>query len=134
MDERHRREAGMARRRAVLGDAHVERAVAATTPFTAEFQELITRYAWGEIWTRPGLDERTRRVLVIGTMVALGRWDELRLHVRAALGQGGFTADDIKEVLLQQAVYCGVPAANHAFAEVAAILNEIAKQEAGGRR
>jgi len=114
----------MARRRAVLGDAHVDRAVAATTPLTAEFQELITRYAWGEIWTRPGLDERTRRVLVIGTMVALGRWDELRLHVRAALGPGGFTADDIKEVLLQQAVYCGVPAANHAFAEVAAILAE----------
>jgi 4-carboxymuconolactone decarboxylase len=125
MDERYRHEAGMARRRSVLGDAHVDRAVAATTAFTAEFQELITRYAWGEIWTRPGLDERTRRVLVIGTMVALGRWDELRLHVRAALGQGGFTAGDIKEVLLQQAVYCGVPAANHAFAEVAAILEEI---------
>ena len=124
MDERNRRAAGMARRRAVLGDAHVDRALAATTPLTAEFQELITRYAWGEIWTRPGLDERTRRVLVIGTMVALGRWDELRLHVRAALGPGGFTIDDIKEVLLQQAVYCGVPAANHAFAEVAAILAE----------
>jgi 4-carboxymuconolactone decarboxylase len=112
----------MATRRAVLGDAHVERAAAATTPLTAEWQDFITRYAWGEIWTRPGLDERTRRVLVIGTMVALGRWEELRLHVRAALAHGGFSADDIKEVLLQQAVYCGVPAANHAFAEVAAIL------------
>jgi 4-carboxymuconolactone decarboxylase len=124
MDERQRHEAGMARRRAVLGDAHVDRAAAATTPLTAEWQELTTRYAWGEIWTRPGLDERTRRVLVIGTMVALGRWEELRLHVRAALAHGGFSADDIKEVLLQQAVYCGVPAANHAFAEVAAIVAE----------
>jgi 4-carboxymuconolactone decarboxylase len=124
MDERQRLQAGMARRRAVLGDAHVDRAAAATTPLTAEWQELITRYAWGEIWTRPGLDERTRRVLVIGTMVALGRWEELRLHVRAALAHGGFSADDLKEVLLQQAVYCGVPAANHAFAEVAAILAE----------
>ena len=124
MDERQRHEAGMAKRRAVLGDAHVDRAAAATTPLTAEWHDFITRYAWGEIWTRPGLDERTRRVLVIGTMVALGRWEELRLHVRAALAHGGFSAEDITEVLLQQAVYCGVPAANHAFAEVAAILAE----------
>jgi len=114
----------MARRRAVLGDAHVDRAVAATTPATAEFQELITRYAWGEIWTRPGLDERSRRLVAIGTMVALGRWEELRLHVRAALTHGGMTAEDVKEVLLQQAVYCGVPAANQAFTEVASILTE----------
>jgi 4-carboxymuconolactone decarboxylase len=124
MDERQRHEAGMARRRAVLGDAHVDRAAASTTPLTAEWQDLITRYAWGEIWTRPGLEERTRRLLAIGTMVALGRSEELRLHVRAALDCGGVSADDIKEVLLQQAIYCGVPAANHAFAEVAAILSE----------
>jgi 4-carboxymuconolactone decarboxylase len=124
MDERQRHESGMARRRAVLGDAHVDRAVAATTPATAEFQELITRYAWGEIWTRPGLDERSRRLVAIGTMVALGRWEELRLHVRAALAHGGMTAEDVKEVLLQQAVYCGVPAANQAFTEVASILTE----------
>jgi 4-carboxymuconolactone decarboxylase len=124
MDERERHQAGMTTRRAVLGDAHVDRAVAATTALTAEFQDFLTRYAWGEIWTRPGLDERSRRILVIGTMVALGRWDELRLHVRAALDHGGVTEEDIKEVLLQQAVYCGVPAANHAFAEVAAILAE----------
>lgn len=124
MDERDRHQAGMHIRRRVLGDAHVDRAVAATTPLTAEFQDLITRYAWGEIWTRPGLDERSRRLLAIGTMVALGRWEELRLHVRAALDAGGLTEADIKEVLLQQAVYCGVPAANHAFAEVAAILAE----------
>jgi 4-carboxymuconolactone decarboxylase len=108
----------------VLGDAHVDRAAASTTPLTAEWQDLITRYAWGEIWTRPGLEERTRRLLAIGTMVALGRSEELRLHVRAALDCGGVSADDIKEVLLQQAIYCGVPAANHAFAEVAAILSE----------
>jgi 4-carboxymuconolactone decarboxylase len=123
MDERQRHQAGMARRRAVLGDAHVDRAAAATTPFTAEFQDLITRYAWGEIWTRPGLDVRSRRLLAIGTMVALGRWEELRLHVRAALAHGT-TIEEVQEVLLQQAVYCGVPAANHAFAEVASILAE----------
>ena len=114
----------MSVRRRVLGDTHVDRAVAATTTLTAEFQDLLTRYAWGEIWTRPGLDERSRRLLAIGTMVALGRWEELRLHVRAGLDHGGLTEADVKEVLLQQAVYCGVPAANHAFAEVAAILAE----------
>jgi 4-carboxymuconolactone decarboxylase len=124
MDERERHNAGLQKRRAVLGDGHVDRAIAATTPVTAELQDLITRYAWGEIWTRPGLDDRTRRLLAIGTMVALGRWEELRLHVRAALDHGGLTVDDIKEVLLQQAVYCGVPAANHAFAEVAVVLAE----------
>lgn len=130
MDERERYEAGLVIRRKILGDAHVDRAVAATTPLTAEFQDLITRYAWGEIWTRPGLDERSRRLLAIGTMVALGRWEELRLHVRAALDHGGLTEADVKEVLLQQAVYCGVPAANHAFAEVASIL----AARAGGTR
>jgi len=122
MDERQRHDTGMAKRRAVLGDGQVNRAAAATTPFTAEMQDLLTRYAWGEIWTRPGLDERTRRILTIGTTVALGRWEEFRLHVRAALDTGGMTADDIKEILLQQAIYCGIPAANHAFAEVATIL------------
>jgi 4-carboxymuconolactone decarboxylase len=125
MDERGRHEAGMKVRRTVLGDAHVDRAVAATTPFTAEFQDLITRYAWGEIWTRPGLDLRSRRILVIGTMVALERWEELRMHVRAAVVEGGFSASDIKEILLQQAIYCGVPAAHHAFHETAAVLTEL---------
>lgn len=123
MDERTRHQTGMAKRRAVLGDAHVDRAIAATTPLTADFQDLITRYTWGEIWTRPGLDVRSRRLLAIATMVALGRWEELRLHVRAALAHGT-TVEEVKEVLLQQAVYCGVPAANHAFAEVASILAE----------
>jgi 4-carboxymuconolactone decarboxylase len=124
MDENERHQAGMAIRRTVLGDAHVDRAVASTTPLTADFQELITRYAWSEIWARPGLDIRSRRILVIGTMVALGRWDELRMHLRAALVEGGFSEDDLKEILLQQAVYCGVPAAHHAFAELTAVVAE----------
>lgn len=115
MDDNERRDAGMKIRRAVLGDAHVDRAHAQTTPLTSEFQDLITRYAWGEIWTRPGLDVRTRRVLVLGTMIALGRFEEFRMHARAAVAEGGFSLEDIKEVVLQQAIYCGVPAANTAF-------------------
>jgi 4-carboxymuconolactone decarboxylase len=115
MNDDERREAGMRIRRQVLGNAHVDRAIANTTPLTADFQDLISRYAWGEIWTRPGLDVRTRRVLVLGTMIALGRFDEFRMHARAALAEGGFSRDDLKEVVLQQAIYCGVPAANTAF-------------------
>jgi len=115
MDEQDRRDAGMSLRRRVLGDAHVDRATAQTTPLTAEFQDLITRYAWGEIWTRPGLDMRARRILVLGTLIALGRFEEFRMHARAALDEGGFSASDLKEIVLQQAVYCGVPAANTAF-------------------
>jgi 4-carboxymuconolactone decarboxylase len=115
MDDNERRAAGMAMRRKILGDAHVDRAIARATDLTADFQDLITRYAWGEIWTRPGLDARTRRMLAIGTTIALGRWEELRLHVRAAIDQGGLSVDEIKEVVLQQAIYCGVPAANTAF-------------------
>lgn len=125
MDERKRYEHGMSQRRKVLGHAWVDRANARKTPFTEEFQDFITRAAWGEVWTRPHFDERIRRVLVIGTMVALGQWDEFRLHVRAALVEGGFSPDDIKEVLLQQAIYCGVPAANHAFKEVTEIIGDI---------
>jgi 4-carboxymuconolactone decarboxylase len=115
MDDSERRSAGTNVRRRVLGDAHVERAAAHATAVTAEFQDLITRYAWGEIWTRPGLDERSRRILVLGTLVALGRFDEFRMHARAALEHGGFSADELKEIVLQQAIYCGVPAANSAF-------------------
>ena len=115
MDDRERHKNGMARRRKVLGNAWVDSANANKTPFNEEFQDLITRYAWGEIWTRPHFDERTRRILVIGSMIALGHWEEFRLHVRAALTEGGFSADDIKEIILQQAIYCGIPAANHAF-------------------
>lgn len=115
MDEQDRRDAGTNLRRRILGDAHVDRATAQTTPLTAEFQDLITRYAWGEIWTRPGLDVRARRILVLGTLIALGRFDEFRMHARAALDEGGFSESDLKEIVLQQAVYCGVPAANTAF-------------------
>jgi 4-carboxymuconolactone decarboxylase len=125
MTEDERYEAGLSVRREVLGDAHVTRSLENRTDLTTEFQNLITRYAWGDIWTRPHFDHRTRRVLVIGTMVALGQWDEFRLHVRAALAEGGFTPDDIKEILLQQAIYCGVPAANHAMKEAAAIVAEL---------
>ena len=117
--------AGMTVRRKVLGDAHVDRAIAATTPLTADFQSLITRYAWGEIWARPGLDVRTRRVLVIGTLVALGQLEELAMHVRAALASGDLSANDIKEIVLQQAIYCGVPAANAAFRVVGEAVVEI---------
>ena len=122
MNDDERRQAGTRVRRQVLGDAHVDRATAGTNAFTADFQDLITRYAWGEIWTRPGLDLRTRRILVIGTLLALGRWEEFEMHVRAALGEGGFSADDIKEIVLQQAIYCGVPAAHAALTRVEAIL------------
>ena len=127
MDEKDRYDQGMARRRKVLGAAWVDRANANKTAFNEEFQDLITRYAWGEIWTRPHYDERTRRVLVIGTMLALDKWDEFRMHVRAALTEGGFTPDDIKEILLQQAIYCGVPAANHAFKEAATVIAELGR-------
>ena len=114
---------GMAVRRAVLGDAHVDRAVERTTPFTADFQDFITRYAWGEIWSRPGLDRRTRSCITLTALVALGRDHELALHVRAAL-RNGLTPDEIGEVLLQCAVYCGVPAANAAFAIAQEVLAE----------
>ncbi len=128
MDEKERYDTGMARRRQVLGNAWVDKANSGKTPFNTEFQELITRYAWGEVWTRPHYDERTRRVLVIGTMLALDKWAEFRMHVRAALVEGGFTPDDIKEIIIQQAIYCGVPAANHAFKEAGDIIAELEKK------
>ena len=114
MDERERHDKGMTVRRAVLGDAHVDRTQTRKSAFNAEFQELITRYAWGEIWTRPGLPRHTRSLITIAMMVALNRTDEFKPHVRAAFNNG-VTKDDIKEVLLQCAIYCGVPAANSAF-------------------
>jgi 4-carboxymuconolactone decarboxylase len=117
------RERGMKVRREVLGDAHVDEAVARTTAFTADFQDLITRYAWGEIWTRPGLDRRMRSAITLTALIAVGRMDELPMHVRAAR-RNGLTEDEIKEVLLQTAVYCGVPAANTAFAVAARVLEE----------
>ena len=123
-------ERGMQVRRSVLGDAHVDRATAAATEFTREFQDFITRYAWGEIWTRPGLDRKTRSCMVLTAMIALGAWEEFRMHVRAAFNNG-LTEAEIKEVILQAAIYCGVPAANHAFKEAASV---IAEREAGRDR
>ncbi|HXF97977.1 MAG TPA: 4-carboxymuconolactone decarboxylase [Gaiellaceae bacterium] len=126
-------EEGMRVRREVLGDEHVERALARTTDFTRDFQDLITRYAWGEIWARPGLDRRTRSCVTLAALVALGRDEELALHVRAAL-RNGLTVDEIKEVLLQTAIYCGVPAANSAFAVAQRVLGETPQWPTGERR
>ena len=116
-------ERGMRVRREVLGDAHVDRAEASKDGFTADFQDLITRYAWGEVWSRPGLDRRTRSCITLTAMVAGGHLDELAMHVRAAL-RNGLTPDEIGEVLLQTAIYCGVPAANSAFAVAQRVLTE----------
>jgi 4-carboxymuconolactone decarboxylase len=114
MDERERYDAGMKVRREVLGDAHVERTLTRKNDFNSEFQEMITRHAWGEIWTRPGLPRHTRSLITIAMMVALNRAEEFKLHVRAAFNNG-VTREQIKEVLMQTAIYCGVPAANSAF-------------------
>ncbi len=117
-------ERGMRVRREVLGEEYVDAAVERTTPFTADFQDLITRYAWGEIWTRPALDRRTRSCITLTALMARGHLDELGLHVRAAL-RNGLTREEIKEVLLQGAIYCGVPAANAAFAVARQVLENL---------
>lgn len=124
MDETDRFEKGLAVRRAVLGDAHVDRSLAARDGFSAEFQDLITRYAWGEIWTRPGLDRKTRSFLVLAMTASLSRWEEFRLHCRASFANG-VTTDEIKEVILQIAVYAGVPAANTAMKEAREVFAEL---------
>ncbi|HEY7537066.1 MAG TPA: 4-carboxymuconolactone decarboxylase [Gaiellaceae bacterium] len=116
-------ERGMTTRREVLGDEHVDAAIEGTTELTADFQDLITRYAWGEIWSRPGLDRKTRSCLTITALVATGREHELPMHVRAAF-RNGVTLDELKEVLLQCAIYCGVPAANGAFAIAQRVIEE----------
>ena len=110
-------------RREVLGDAWVDRSIAGRNEFNGEFQDLITRYAWGEIWTRPGLDRKTRSCMVLATLMALGHWDEFRMHVRAAFNNG-LGRDEIKEVILQSAIYCGVPVANHAMVEAQTVFKE----------
>jgi 4-carboxymuconolactone decarboxylase len=114
---------GMRIRREVLGDEHVDDVAENTTEETAEFQDLITRYAWGEIWGRPGLDRRTRSAITLMALVALNREHELAMHIRAAL-RNGLTREEIKEVLLQSAIYCGVPAANGAFATFQSVIAE----------
>jgi 4-carboxymuconolactone decarboxylase len=129
MDDQERHGRGMQVRRAVLGDAHVDRAQAKRTSLTEEFQDMITRYAWGEIWTRPGLERHTRSLMVISMMVALNREQELRLHLRAA-ANNGVTRDEIKEALLQAAIYCGVPAANAAFHAAQEVFEQM-DREAG---
>lgn len=123
MNDAERLEAGMAVRRKVLGDAHVDRATAATTPITADFQDLITRYAWGEIWARPGLAHRDRSIAVLSSLIALGHWEELPMHLRAAR-RNGLSQEEIVEVILQSAIYAGVPAANHAFGIAREVLAE----------
>jgi 4-carboxymuconolactone decarboxylase len=123
-DEKTRYDNGMKVRRAVLGDAWVDKSLANVTPFNKEFQEFITRTAWGDVWTRPGLDRRMRSVGVLSTTIALGAWDEFRLHVRAAINNG-LTQDEIKEVIIQSAIYSGVPKANHAFKEAGDVLTEL---------
>ena len=120
-DEIHER--GMKVRREVLGDEHVDEAIRSTTELTADFQSFITRYAWGEIWSRPGLDRRTRSCITLTALIALNRSEELELHLRAAR-RNGLTVEEIEEVLLQSAVYCGVPAANTAFAVARRVLAE----------
>jgi 4-carboxymuconolactone decarboxylase len=124
MDEKDRFEKGLAVRRAVLGDAHVDRSLAGRGGFSTEFQDFITRYAWGEIWTRPGLERKTRSFLVLAICASLGRWEEFRLHCRASFSNG-VTTDDIKEVILQIAVYAGVPAANTAMKEAKEVFAEL---------
>jgi 4-carboxymuconolactone decarboxylase len=125
MDERQRYERGIAVRRAVLGDAHVDAALAGRTELTHEFQDFLTRYAWGEVWDRPGLPRRTRSLLTVAMLAALNRPEELRMHLRAA-GNNGVTLEEIKETLLQVAIYCGLPAANAAF--------HLAVEELSGQR
>jgi len=124
MDERERYEKGMSVRRAVLGEAHVDRTIKNKNAFNEDFQDLITRYAWGEIWDRPELPRHTRSLLTIAMLVALNRTEEFRMHVRAAFNNG-VTRDEIKEVLLQAAIYCGVPAANSAFHTAAEVFKEM---------
>ena len=124
---------GMRVRREVLGDEHVDNVISRTTTFTADFQDFITRYAWGEIWTRPDLDRRTRSAITLSTLVALGKLEELEMHVRAAL-HNGLSVDEIKEVLLHSAIYCGLPAANAAFAVAQRVLAEYDDKSPGARQ
>jgi len=124
MEDRDRYDAGMNVRRAVLGDAHVDRSIANRNAFNEEFQDLITRYAWGEIWTRPGLARHTRSLITLALMIALNRGDEFKMHIRAS-ANNGVTRDEIKEMIMQCAIYCGVPAANVAFHHAQDMFNEM---------
>jgi 4-carboxymuconolactone decarboxylase len=124
VDEKQRYEAGMKVRREVLGNAHVDRSLETLTPFNEEFQEMITRHAWGDIWTRPGLPRHTRSLITIAMLIGMNRDGELKLHLKAAKNNG-VTREEIKEVLLQSAIYCGIPAANHSFHLVHELWDEV---------
>ncbi len=124
MDEATRYAAGMKTRRAVLGETYVDKASAGVTDFNRDFQAFITQTAWNDIWNRPGLDRRARSIIVLSVSAALGAWGEFRIHIRGALNNG-LSREEIKEVLMQVAVYAGVPAANHAFKEAAAVFTEV---------
>jgi 4-carboxymuconolactone decarboxylase len=128
MDETDRYKLGLRTRRDVLGEAYVDRVLSQRNEFNADFQDLITRYAWGEVWMRPGLDQRTRRLLVLAMTVALGREEEFKLHLRAGI-KHGLAKEEIKEVLLQAALYCGLPAANGAFRAAEDVFAELDQQE-----
>ena len=128
MDDELRYQQGIARRREVLGDAYVDRALAAKTPFTEEFQEFISRYAWGDIWSRPGLDAPTRRIIALSMVLALGREREFKIHLRAALAHG-MDQHIVKELLLQSAIYCGVPIALDGFIMAGEIIEQMAAEE-----
>lgn len=119
---------GMKVRREVLGDAHVDAAQERKTAFTQDFQDLITRYAWGEIWTRPGLERRMRSAVTLTALISQGHWEELGMHVKAAL-RNGLSRDEISEIILQTAIYCGVPAANHAYVIADAVLRQLDEEE-----
>ena len=125
MDDADRLKRGEAARRRVLGDAHVDRSAKSRNAFNSEWVDNITRSPWNDVWNRPHFDDRTRRVLVLGTMIAIGRWDEFKMHVRAAVVEGGFSQDDVKEIVLQQAVYCGVPVAHHALGLAAEVFESL---------
>jgi len=121
-----RYEEGMTIRRKMLGDAWVDRSLATRNDFNGEIREQITRQAWGEVWTRPGIDPKIRRFMALSTMIALRAWDEFRLHVRSGLAQGDLSKDELKEIIIQATAYCGAPAGNHALAQAEAAFKEMA--------
>jgi 4-carboxymuconolactone decarboxylase len=125
MNDEERFAAGMTVRRRTLGDDWVDRANGNIKSYNRDFQDILTRYGWGEVWTRPGLSHHTRRVLVLGTMIALGKWDEFRMHARPALLSGEFSLGDMTEVIPQQAIYCGLPAANTAMRELDHVVEQL---------
>lgn len=130
--DQERHDQGMTVRRAVLGDAHVDRSIAATTDLTADWQDFITRVAWGDVWSRPGLDRRSRSIAVLSSLIAHGHHEELAMHLRAAL-RNGLSVEEIREVILQSAIYSGVPAANSAFRIASEVLSATDAQTAGPR-